>query len=274
MLVFHFSFRHIQAAVHKTCPLIRPALSATRRRPLAKSIRSFQHSASPSRFDLEEIMKRVLMLLAIALLCGAVNAQTLAPTRTVRANVLESARDPAVVIELPKQVRYVGADRWILYDVADCELHIFVEADEQKNVKRLFWIQFEGYIPSRPELKYAPSSTPTVTMAGMDFHVRARFGPTTDTPKPGSELERVMPLLRNNGYKLPPEMMNARFIHYLDKQMRQELMIIYAEDLATSGFTNSQLIAGNAPTPAWTKIAEGLTQRAQERIVIRKGARP
>jgi hypothetical protein len=254
--------------------LIRPALSATRRRPLAKSIRSFQHSASPSRFDLEEIMKRIFMLLVIALLCGAVSAQALAPTRTVRANVLESARDPAVVIELPKQVSYVGADRWILYDVADCELHIFVEADEQKNVKRFFWIQFEGYIPSRPELKYAPSGTPTVTIAGMDFHVRARFGPTTDTPKPGSELERVMPLLRNNGYKLPPEMMSARFIHYLDKQMRQELMIIYAEDLATSGFTNSQLIAGNAPKPEWTKIAEGLTQRAQEGMVIRKGAQP
>jgi hypothetical protein len=258
----------------KTQPLIRPALSATRRCSLAKYVCAFQHSASCRLFNWEEIMKRIFILLTIALFCGAVNAQTLAPTRTVRANVLESARDPAVIIELPKQVRYVGAERWILYDVADCELHIFVEADEQKNVKRFFWIQFEGYVPSRPELKYTPSSTPTVTMAGMDFHVRARFGPTTETPKPGSELERVMPLLRNNGYKLPPDMMNARFIHYLDKQMRQELMIIYAEDLAASGFTHSQLIAGDAPKPEWAKISEALVQRAQEGMVIRKVARP
>ena len=32
-------------------------------------------------------------------------------------------------IRLPESVQYVGADRWVLYDIADCELHAFVEAD-------------------------------------------------------------------------------------------------------------------------------------------------
>jgi len=30
----------------------------------------------------------------------------------------------------------------VLYGMADCELHAFVEADSQKNVERLYWIQF------------------------------------------------------------------------------------------------------------------------------------
>ncbi len=88
-----------------------------------------------------------------------VHTQTLArtvaaplPTRSVEASTLTSERDPSVRIELPKQVRYVGADRWILYGIADAEIHVFVEADERKHVRRLYWIQFEGYLPTRPEL--------------------------------------------------------------------------------------------------------------------------
>jgi hypothetical protein len=65
-----------------------------------------------------------------------------------------SERDPKVRIQLPKSAQYVGADRWVLYGIADCELHAFVDADRQKNVQRLYWVQFEGYLPTKPELKH------------------------------------------------------------------------------------------------------------------------
>jgi len=55
---------------------------------------------------------------------------------------------------VPNSAQYVGADRWVLYGMADCELHAFVDADPQKNVQRLYWVQFEGYLPTRPELKH------------------------------------------------------------------------------------------------------------------------
>jgi hypothetical protein len=122
---------------------------------------------------------------------------TLSPIRTVNATTVTSTQDPVVRVTLPKEARYVGADRWILYDIADCEIHLFVEADADKNVKRWYWIQFEGYIPSRPELKYKPKDDKRIeTIGGLDFQVRARFGPSTDTPQPNSDSERVMKLLR------------------------------------------------------------------------------
>jgi hypothetical protein len=217
----------------------------------------------------EDAMKHLFMFLTITLFCSAASAESSMPTRTVRATTLTSERDPAVVVELPKQARYVGADRWVLYDVADCELHIFVEADEQKNVKRFYWIQFEGYIPSRPELKYRIPTTPPVNIGGFDFYTRARFGPTTEPPKAGTESERVMRLFNANGYKLPPHMMNARFIHYLDKEMRKELMIIVSEDLTPTGYTSQQLIDGNGPKPEWTPIGEALIQRAKASVVVK-----
>lgn len=69
-------------------------------------------------------------------------AQAIEPQRNVKGNVIISERDPRVRIQLPKSMRYVGRDRWVLYDVADCELHAFVESDAQHNITRLFWVQF------------------------------------------------------------------------------------------------------------------------------------
>ena len=72
------------------------------------------------------------------LCCGFLPAQTKPPERKVEEKIITSERDPEVRIRLPKSVRYVGADRWVLYGIADCELHAFVEAMSRKI--------FSGYI--------------------------------------------------------------------------------------------------------------------------------
>jgi hypothetical protein len=112
--------------------------------------------------------KRFLIIVSLA---GSLFAETTAPERKIDDNAIISERDPKLRIELPASVQYVGADRWILYEIADCELHAFVEADEQKNVQRLYWIQFEGYIPSRPELHHKYDSPRGATIGGLDFYV-------------------------------------------------------------------------------------------------------
>ena len=82
----------------------------------------------------------------------------LKPIRTVESQTVTSTRDPAVKITVPKEARYAGADRWILFGVADCEIHVYFEADANKQIKRVYWIQFEGYLPSKPNLRYKPKS--------------------------------------------------------------------------------------------------------------------
>jgi hypothetical protein len=90
----------------------------------------------------------------------------------VTANVLSSASNPRVRIYLPKPAHYLGAERWVLYDMADCELHGFVESDHHHHhVRKLYWIQFEGYLPSRPELKHTYDSAKGASPGGMGFCV-------------------------------------------------------------------------------------------------------
>ncbi len=74
--------------------------------------------------------------------------QTRNPERKVEGNAITSENDPKVRIDLLKSVQYVGANRWVLYGIADCELHAFVEADQRKNVQSLYWLQFEDLMPT------------------------------------------------------------------------------------------------------------------------------
>jgi hypothetical protein len=204
-----------------------------------------------------------------------------APDRKVENNnVIISDRDPKVRIELPKSVQYVGADRWVLYDIADCELHAFAEADEHQNVQRLYWIQFESYLPSKPDLRHTYDSPRHATIGGLDFYVDTWVKLTNERITPGSDQEHIQSLIHRKGFKLPPGMMSVRLVHLLDEQKRKELMIIYAEDLAPTGFTAAEIQASQSeirnPKSAfplrandqWPAIEKSLVERAETKIMI------
>src|SRR4029434_259813 len=132
--------------------------------------------------------KRLLIIVSLA---SSLFAETSTPERKIDNNAIISERDPKLRIEFPATVQYVGADRWILYEIADCELHAFVEADEQKNVQRLYWIQVEGYIPSRAELHHKYDSPRHATIGGLDFYVDTWTSSQDDKSKPGSDSEHI-----------------------------------------------------------------------------------
>jgi hypothetical protein len=194
-------------------------------------------------------------------------AEDSSPERQVSGHTIESARDPAVRIELPASARHLGAHRWTLYDVADCELHVFVEADASKRVQRLYWIQFEGYIPSKPDLHYDYSENGTTEFAGRPFFVNASTGEPNRTPRAGSDLEQVQKLVRSNGYTLPEHSINVRLVNLFGAN-RKELMIIYAEDLKPMGLTSADLNAGGRAEREWPSIERKLIEEAKKRIKL------
>ena len=57
-------------------------------------------------------------------------------------------------------------------------------------------------------------------------------------------------------------------MHLLDAQKRKELMIIYAEDLAPSGFSAAELKPGGKAHEQWAAIQAGLLQWAEKSIAI------
>jgi hypothetical protein len=208
-------------------------------------------------------------IIAVIGCCIFFTTQNEAPERRVQGNLIISMHDPEVLIRLPESVRYVGADRWVLYGIADCELHAFVQADEQKNVQQLYWVQFEGYIPSRPDLHHKYDSPRHAMIDGLDFFVDTWPRSNDEKTEEGSDREHIDALIRAKGYKIPEDMMYVRLVNLLDAEKRKELMIIYGEDLASTGFTAADLREGGKAHGQWPTLQKDLIQRATAKIHLK-----
>jgi hypothetical protein len=211
----------------------------------------------------------MLKSIAVAFLAlSFLPAQTTSPERKVAGNVIFSERDPKVQIRLPGSVQYLGADRWVLYKIADCELHAFVDTDARKNIERLYWIQFEGYLPTKPDLAHKYDSPRHATIGGLDFYVDTWTRADGEATRAGSDREHIEALIRASGYKMPLGMMYVRLVHLIDEKKRKELMIIYGEELAPTGFAAPDLQENGKAHSEWPAIEKGLIERAEKAITL------
>jgi hypothetical protein len=116
-------------------------------------------------------------------------------------------------------------------------------------------------------LKYQYDSTRRATIGGLEFIVDTSTR-GKDDKKTSSDREHFKALIEAKGYTLPENMMSVRLVHLLNEQKRRELMIIYAEDLAPTGFTAGDLQQGGKGHDEWPTIEKGLIERAEKKIVI------
>jgi hypothetical protein len=200
-------------------------------------------------------------------LSSLLTAQSPAPERTVQGTTLVSQHDPGVRIQLPVSAKYVGADRWPLYDIADCELHAFVQADSQHVVHELYWIQFEGYLPSKPDMHHNYDSPRHTQLGGLDFYVDTWVRADGEKTDPGSDREHIEALVRAKGYKMPAGMAYVRLVHLLDAEKRRELMIIYGEDLPED-ITAGDLGEGGKAHDRLSVLETGVIEQAKQKVHI------
>ena len=214
----------------------------------------------------------VLFRQFVHLTCLAVllAAQSSAPERKVERNSIYSAHDPNVRVHFPASVQYVGADRWNLYDIADCELHAFVDSDAQKIVQRLYWVQFEGYLPSKPDLAHQYDSPRHAAIGGLDFYIDTWVRAKDAETQKGSDRQHIEDLIRSKGFNMPAGMMYVRLVHLLDERKRKELMIIYGEDLAPTGFSAADLSESGRAFGQWPAIEKDLLEGAKRKITLQQ----
>lgn len=167
----------------------------------------------------------------------------LAPTalqaqRTVEGNRLISTALPNAVLEAGPGLVYAGTQTFELYGVANAEQHFFVELDGTR-IKRLLWIQFEGYHATNTNTYNYRDET--VEHSGRTWHRRisAMSGPPPES-RPNSDGARMRDFLRSKGWTMASELMLERLVWLLDAPPRNELMIIYMEDVAGGKLTEAE----------------------------------
>jgi hypothetical protein len=206
----------------------------------------------------------MITLLIIAALTFATSSVVAAPqTRTVKDRVLTSNQLPAVRLEFSQPFKYVGGHSFILYEVANAEQHFFVDADKDGRIKRMYWIQFEGYLPSNTHT-YDYKSPKKVNIGGLDFFADAHARNIKANPgRPDSDGSRARDFLTSKGYRLgSDEVLSQRLVHLIGDAKRDELMIIYLEDLSAMKLTAADLAAGGKAAGQWEAISKGLLERA------------
>ena len=190
--------------------------------------------------------------------------------REVKGRTIRSANTPAVELTFGKDFKYAGGHRFVLYDVANAEQHFFVDADKDGRVKRMYWVQFEGYLPSNTHT-YKYLVTKSVNIGGLDFVADAWARNIKLTPgRPDGDGARARAFLETKGYKLAgDEVLSQRLVHLIGEPKRDELMIIYLE-VSPEGMTAADLMQGGKDAAKWTEISAGLLARAQKDLSIRK----
>lgn len=196
-------------------------------------------------------------------------AQTSLATRNVHGRALISTQMPNVLIEVAKPFKYVGGHSFVLYEVANAEQHFFVDADKDGRIKRMYWIQFEGYLPTNTH-SYDYQVTKTVKIGGLDFIADAYARNIKANPgRPDSDGNRARAFLATKGYRLgSDEVMSQRLVHLVDEAKRNELMIIYLEDLSPMKLTAADLAQGGKAKDKWENISKRLLERATKNLKI------
>ncbi|HKP13068.1 MAG TPA: hypothetical protein VJZ91_13185 [Blastocatellia bacterium] len=215
----------------------------------------------------------LVVLQSLATPLAGADGQTPPPprARTVRGQVLTSTATPAVRLEFGKEFRYVGNQEFILYDVARAEQHFFVDADKEGRIKRLYWVQFEGYLPTNTHTyRYQPNKT--VEIGGLTFIADAAArNMKINVSRPDSDGSRARAFLESKGYRLASDdVLWQRLVHLVDEAKRDELMIIYMEDLSAKGLRAGDLWKGGRAESQWDDMAKQLLDRAIQNMKIRR----
>ena len=208
-----------------------------------------------------------MMMLAAAPAAAEQAAASPAPVGRVKGHAVIHSGEQ-VTVRVPGSAAYLGSERFTLYGVADAEVHVFAESDASRRLRRLYWIQFESYLPSLPDKGYNyADGNRRMEAWGVPTWVRA--GPVrTDGPmRAGSDREHVIGILKRAGYTVPDEVMNVRMVQLLDDPEgtghgRRELMLIYSEDLGPTGEKVADLVVDGKPTARWTPMEQPLVTRA------------
>jgi hypothetical protein len=207
---------------------------------------------------------------------AAAVAQATPVSRKVSGLTLTSDEAPRVRIKFDKGFKYVGGQSFVLYDVANAEQHFFVDADARGRVRRLYWVQFEGYLPGNTH-KYNYKLKNVVAIGGLDFFAdsQARQIPAPDpaalASRPANKIsdgDHARTFLASKGLALASnEALWQRLVHMTDATNRSELMIIYLEDLSGTGLTAADLGEGGKAA-RWESMSKELLERAREGMTI------
>lgn len=169
----------------------------------------------------------------------------LSPHRRVLDNVIISNGLPSIRLRVAPELVYLGELKFTLMDVSRVELFLFAQA-ERDNLQRILTVQFEGYLPDNTYC-YEYPQMPTVRLGEHDYLTDGGVLRLDSVLKrrPEGDIAYWVSWLRAKGFRYPQwnELVYRRFVRLLDKANRNELLILYFENLKPTGYNADYLLS-------------------------------
>lgn len=191
--------------------------------------------------------------------------------RRVKGRTLISNALPPIQIKFDEDFKYVGSQSFILYNNAQAEQFFFVASD-QSRIKRMFMVQFEGYLSDNTHT-YKYKLGKTVKLGGLDYMYDTSVinVPAFRKQYPDSDAGRAAAFLEGKGYQLEGEdIMYQRFVRLVDDAQRNELIIIYYENLSGTGFTAADLSEKGRAAGQREQVFQEMMKRALKSFKVSK----
>jgi hypothetical protein len=178
-----------------------------------------------------------------------------APLRDAAGRTLVSGADPAASFVVHESFAYAGGQSIDVLKVAGAEQHFFVDAADDRSIRRFYWIQFEHYYPDNKHVyDFSRIKQTPVTLGRLAFmgDVRVKQDYFTSDKRAGSDSLAAADFLRAKGFKLDGAFVTLRLFHLPDDSRRRELMIIYGEALPDGA--PEERAASEITAHAWANI--------------------
>lgn len=186
---------------------------------------------------------RITLAVAALLTLAACSSSVTHDGRTVRGNVIVSDHQPPIRIEISRDFQYAGRVPFRIRDVAAGDRYVFVNA-VGKRVKRMFVLQFEGYLPNIAHT-YNYDFTNARNMGGYKW--RHNIGWYSDkalrAEGQGNEAAAMHDWLAAEGWIVDDELFMSRFLTLGDETRKNELILFYYENVRDHGLTVERLNA-------------------------------
>jgi hypothetical protein len=179
--------------------------------------------------------------------------------RQVKGSVLSSKDTPKIRLKFDRKFKFAGSQEFVLYDRAKAGQYFFVEA-EGKKIKRMFMVQFEGFLPDI-DAKYDYNEPQTIEISGLKYFSNVEFVPNVEMAVkavPDSDTARAAKFLQDKGFILMKSLVFQRFVRVIDETKRNEFILVYIED------------AENDSAGQKEKLLQGLSERALKNFKVLK----
>lgn len=198
------------------------------------------------------------------------------PQRHVTDNVLVSGAMPSIQIRVHPPLTSLTALKFVVMETQHVELYLFAERDEDGHLKRALTVQFEGYLPDN-NFRYDYDLTHKVRLGDFDYlHDTGVLKLDAALKRrPEGDLAAWVGWLKTNGggesYPNWNELIYSRYVRLLDRARRDEILILYFENLKDLGYTVDDLVSGGPRAGDLPGLSAGVRQRALASFSVVKG---